>query len=313
LDLGSYGDMFKSTYDTDNDGIVDSAETVQIVVRNSTGSTLTKGQVVYLSGATGNRPNAVLAQADTEATSSKTIGIVVANIANNADGQVAVSGTLHNLDTSAFTAGDAVWLSAATAGATTVTPPAEPNHTVFIGYIARAHPTLGRIVIVIQNGYELNELHGVSITTPATDNYLYYAADGLWKNKALIFTDIIRAGATVGAGLTRWLVPGLSGVSTTVVANIAEKAVHTTFRVMTATAQPATGSLTITRQFTDVIGTVLQNDVLTIPAGSAIGDYEFSGATYNSLTSSTTIKFICLNNATSASAFLQGVERSFTK
>jgi hypothetical protein len=169
------------------------------------------------------------------------------------------------------------------------------------------------LVIAIQNGYELDDIHGVSITTPATDDYLYYAADGLWKNKALIFTDIIRAGATVGAGLTRWLVPGLSGVSTTVVANIAEKAVHTTFRVMTATAQPATGSITITRQFTDVIGTVLQNDVLTIPAGSAIGDYEFSGATYNSLTSSTTIKFICLNNATSASAFLQGVERSFTK
>jgi hypothetical protein len=307
------GDMLKSVYDTDNDGIVDSAETIQIIVRNSTGSTLTKGQVVYLSGATGNRPNAVLAQANTEASSDKTIGIVVANIANNSDGNVAVSGTLHNLDTSAFTAGDAVWLSATTAGAITATAPAEPNHTVFIGYIARAHPTQGRLVIAIQNGYELDDIHGVSITTPATDDYLYYAADGLWKNKALIFTDIIRAGANIPTGVTRWAIPGLSGFATSAVVNIAEKAVHTNFRVMTGTAQPATGSITITRQFTDVVGTVLQNDVLTIPAGSAIGEYIFSGATFNSIGLATTIKFVFLNNATASSAFIQGVERSFTK
>ena len=41
------GDMFKSVYDTDNDGNVDKAETVQIIARNSTGVTLTKGQIVY--------------------------------------------------------------------------------------------------------------------------------------------------------------------------------------------------------------------------------------------------------------------------
>jgi hypothetical protein len=172
-----------STYDVDNDGIVDGSETTQIIVRNSTGTTLTKGTVVYLSGATGNRPNAVRAQANTEATSSKTIGIVIANIANNADGFVAVNGTLHDLDTSAFTAGDAVWLSAATAGAFTSTIPAEPNHTVFIGYIARAHPTQGRIVILIQNGYELNELHGVEVLSPNDGDYLRYdSSTNLWKN-----------------------------------------------------------------------------------------------------------------------------------
>ena len=181
---GGGGDMNKSTYDVDNDGVVDSAETTQIIVRNSTGSTLTKGQVVYLSGATGNRPNAVLSQANTEATSSKTIGIVVANISNNSDGYVAVSGTLHNLDTSAFTAGNAVWLSATVAGAYTSTIPVEPNHTVFIGYVARSHPTQGRLVILIQNGYELNELHGVLVTSEANNDLLTYeSSTGLWKNK----------------------------------------------------------------------------------------------------------------------------------
>lgn len=185
------GDMSKSTYDTDNDGIVDKAETVQIIVRNSTGSTLTKGQVVYLSGATGNRPNAILADASTEATSSKTIGLVVANIANNTDGQVAVNGTLHDLDTSAFSDGDTLWLSETAGTYQANTPPAEPAHSVFIGYVARAHSTQGRIVLAIQNGYELNELHGVLVPSPSNNDVLYYdGSTSLWKNKALSKSDV---------------------------------------------------------------------------------------------------------------------------
>lgn len=195
------GDMLKSVYDTDVDGVVDSAERIQIVVRNSTGSTLTKGQIVYLSGATGNRPNAVLAQANSEATSSKTIGMVIANIANNSDGQIAVNGTLHDIDTSAFTAGDMLWLSATTAGGVVAnTPPAEPNHSVFIGYVARVHPTLGRVVLAIQNGYELDELHGVQITSVANNDLLQYdSTSGLWKNESLSNAGIepaITAGTT---------------------------------------------------------------------------------------------------------------------
>jgi len=201
ISTGGGGDMLKATYDVDNDGVVDSAEAIQIIVRNSTGSTLTKGQVVYLNGATGNRPNAVLSKADTEATSSKTIGIVVANISNNSDGYIAVNGTLHNLDTSAFTAGDAVWLSATTAGGMTSTIPAEPNHTVFIGYIARSHPTQGRIVLHFQNGYELNELHGVLIASEANNDLLTYeSSTGLWKNKAL--SSVLSVDANEGLTLS---------------------------------------------------------------------------------------------------------------
>lgn len=184
------GDMFKSVYDTDDDGVVDRAETIQILVRNSTGSTLSNGKVVYLSGATGNRPNAILASASSEATSSKTIGIVVADILDNADGYIAVNGSLHNLNLSAFAAGDMLWLSETAGDYVANTPPAEPAHAVFIGYVARAHPTEGRMVIAIQNGYELGELHGVEITSPATDHYLYYASDGLWKNRALTKTEV---------------------------------------------------------------------------------------------------------------------------
>ena len=180
------GDMFKSVYDTDNDGNVDKAETVQIIARNSTGVTLTKGQIVYLSGATGNRPNAVLSQANTEATSSKTIGWVTANILNNSDGFIGVSGSAHDLNTSAFTAGDLLWLSPTVAGGITSTIPVQPNHAVFIGYCARSHPTQGRIVFKIQNGFELQELHNVLISSVANNQGLFYeSSTQLWKNKTI--------------------------------------------------------------------------------------------------------------------------------
>jgi hypothetical protein len=179
------GDMFKSVYDTDNDGNVDKAETVQIIVRNSTGSTLTKGQIVYLSGATGNRPNAVLAQAN-NVNSKKSIGWVTANIANNSDGFVAVSGSAHDLDTSAFTAGDLLYLSSTVAGGLTNIIPAHPNYEIFIGFCARAHPNFGRIIYKIQEVLEIESLHDVSISSVANNQVLTYeSSTSLWKNKQI--------------------------------------------------------------------------------------------------------------------------------
>ena len=216
--LDTKGDMFKSVYDTDADGVVDKAERIEIIVRNATGSTLSKGKAVYLSGSTGNRPNAILAAASSEITATKTIGIVVADIPNNTDGAVAINGTIHNLNLSSFTAGDMLWLSNTAGDYVANTPPAEPSHAVFIGYVVRAHPTEGRMVIAIQNGYELTELHGVEITSPATNDFLYYASDGLWKNKQLAKSDV-----------------GLSNVPNTDATNPANITQSASFRFVTDT------------------------------------------------------------------------------
>jgi len=197
--------MTKAVYDTDGDGIVDDAEKITVIARNSTGSTIYKGTIVYLQGSTGNRPNMLKAQANSEPTSSKTFGVVVADVANNADGEVAALGTLHDLDTRSgapnpFTSdtlldGDALWLSPATAGYVTRTKPTAPNHAVFIGIVARTSPTNGRIVYRIQNGYELEELHNVSALTPNNNDGIFYnSATGLWEAKSIATA----AGGTIG-------------------------------------------------------------------------------------------------------------------
>lgn len=150
---------------------------------NGTGATLSKGTVVYVSGAQGQRPSLSKASASTESTSSKTFGVVAEAIANEQEGFVATFGLVRNINTSGFAEGAALWLSAS-AGLITTTMPTPPNHGVFIGYCIRQHATSGQIFIKIQNGYEIQELHNVSISSLQDGDILSYnSSSGLWENE----------------------------------------------------------------------------------------------------------------------------------
>lgn len=152
---------------------------------NGTGSTINKGSVVYISGAQGQRPSISLSDADTEATSSKTFGVVAENISNGAEGYVCTFGIVSGIDTSLFTAGQSLWLSS-TAGGLTNTVPTQPVHAVFIGYCLHSHASSGRIFVNPQNGYELQELHNVLISNPLNTQALTYeSSSGLWKNTSI--------------------------------------------------------------------------------------------------------------------------------
>ncbi len=155
-----------------------------ITVKNATGNTITKGTVVYINGAQGQMPTVALADADTEATSSKTFGFAAEQILNDGEGFVVTEGVLRGVNTASFTEGGAIWLSS-TAGQYTQTIPAEPAHSVFLGYAVKAHASAGEVIVKIQNGYELTELHGVVIEETLADNEVlaYDSTSGLWKNQ----------------------------------------------------------------------------------------------------------------------------------
>ena len=162
------------------------ASTLVREVKNMTGATLTKGTVVYISGANGNKPLVSKALATTDALSSRTFGLLQSNISNNGLGNCVIIGDLSGLDTSAFTEGAQLYLSGVTAGTYTATKILAPTHLVYVGKVTRSHPTLGQIEVGIQNGYELEEIHDVSLLSVADKQLLSYdSATSLWKNKNL--------------------------------------------------------------------------------------------------------------------------------
>jgi len=156
-------------------------------VRNETGSVLTKGTVVYISGASGNKPLAQRAIANSDATSAQTFGLVQEDIANNQNGCVVVKGDLIGIDTTAYTEGAQLYLSGSIAGSYTTTKPVAPLHLVYVGVVTRSHVTQGQIEVGIQNGYELDEIHDVLITSKSDNQILAYEqSSNLWKNKTVV-------------------------------------------------------------------------------------------------------------------------------
>jgi len=166
--------------------IAGQAGTLVREVRNTTGTTLTKGTVVYISGATGNKPTVSKALATGDSTSAQTFGLCQADIANNANGYVVCTGDIVGIDTSAISEGVQLYLSSTTAGTYTTTKQVAPAHLVYIGVVTRSHPTQGQIEVKIQNGYELDEIHDVLITSKANNDGLFYeSSTSLWKNKSI--------------------------------------------------------------------------------------------------------------------------------
>lgn len=155
-------------------------------VRNETGATLTKGTVVYISGAAGNKATVTKAIATSDATSAQTFGLIAADISNNQNGYAIISGEIAGLDTSAFTAGAQLYLSSTTAGAYTSTKQYAPNHLVYVGVVTRSHVNQGTIEVRIQNGYEMDELHNVSAQNPTNGQVLIYnESTSLWEKHTL--------------------------------------------------------------------------------------------------------------------------------
>lgn len=152
-------------------------------VYNDTASTLTKGQVVYISGAQGNRVAVRLADASVEATSAGTLGLVAQSITAGSEGFVQVSGPMYNLATTGLTAGALLYLSE-TAGQWTQTEPAAPAHGVRIGYVQRVDATVGSVFVKIDNGYELGELHNVSDSANNITAFLVKnSSTNLWTSR----------------------------------------------------------------------------------------------------------------------------------
>lgn len=146
-------------------------------------------QVVVIGGATGQRLSVKLAQANNDANSAGTLGIVAEDILKNQEGFVVTVGLLKDRNTTGslqgetWNDGDILYLSPTVAGRITNIKPQAPNHTVIVGYVEYAHQNNGKIYVKIDNGYELDELHNVRIASVSANDVLKYnSTSRVWEN-----------------------------------------------------------------------------------------------------------------------------------
>ena len=175
-------------------------------VRNAEVNTLTTGTVVYLFGGTGDHATIKRADNSSDITSSKTVGLVGANIAASENGPVITRGYVDGVNLTAYSPGDVLWLGKS--GQFTTTKPSAPDHLVFVGVVVRATNN-GIVYVATQNGYEIEELHDVKINGVTNGQFLRYnSASAVWVN------DTIDLGADTAGDYVQNLVAG-TGVTLT--------------------------------------------------------------------------------------------------
>ena len=119
---------------------------IEFTAKNAEGTTLTKGTVVYIKGVSGNKPTVAKADAS-DPTKMPAFGIVSADASNNANTIVYTFGTLYNVDTSSFSAGDTLYVSDTAGELTNVKPSGEGNLLQNIGRVIRSHGSAGSIKV----------------------------------------------------------------------------------------------------------------------------------------------------------------------
>jgi hypothetical protein len=148
---------------------------------------INKGQAVYVSSADGTNMIVSKASNATEGTSSKTLGLVLATGNANYQGTVVTEGLQAGLNTNGANAGDPVWLGVnGNLIFGLVNKPVAPAHLVFIGIVTRVNTNNGEIFVKVQNGFELNEIHDVSLPSYTDKGVLYRdVATNLWKHATI--------------------------------------------------------------------------------------------------------------------------------
>jgi len=110
------------------------------------GETLSKGDVVYISGLSGNTPIVSKADAD-DANKMPAFGLASTAASLNNSVEVVTFGILENFDTSSFTQGTVVYVSTTAGSLASSAPAGESSLIQNIGYVVRSHASTGAVKI----------------------------------------------------------------------------------------------------------------------------------------------------------------------
>ena len=145
---------------------------VHIEVKNTSGGTLAKGAAVYATGSVGASGAVEVQASDADnAATMPALGLLDEQLANNAVGSATVLGVIEQVDTSAYSINDELYVST-TPGALTDTRPTGASELVQkIGRVVRVHASTGEILVLgagrtndVPNGTLSNDISGNAAT-----------------------------------------------------------------------------------------------------------------------------------------------------
>lgn len=143
-----------------------------IRARNTTGSTILNGRPVYISGGQGSTP-----LVSPSLGAGRAVGLATEDIPNNSNGRVTTFGLVHDLDTSAFSDGNDVYV--ASTGLLSTSP--SPS---FVGVVLNAHPTQG-IIFVRPQSFDHPDGTTAARPTTVSTGYMYFdttLGKPIWHN-----------------------------------------------------------------------------------------------------------------------------------
>ena len=179
------------------------AEDEYVRAVNKTGAIITNGSAVTISSSQGNRPQVILAQSGT-ATASLAygfIGLAAHDIAINQEGLICTLGVVDSINTTAFNAGDTLYVSSS-AGKFTNTRPAVPYDIMKVG-IALNSTVNGSILVKGVDATHYNDLSGYVASTGSlygTSSWATNAITSSWATTASYAVSALTASYALNSG-----------------------------------------------------------------------------------------------------------------
>lgn len=134
----------------------------KIIVKNDEGSQVPAGKIMYISSAVSNTPFAKLASTSLKNSAYKSIGMTTNSVETNGFVALTTEGRVSNINTSAFTEGDLLWLGPN--GSITAIEPISPTPKIFIGVVLRSHARAGKVYVKIRRITEVAAMSSVKVT-----------------------------------------------------------------------------------------------------------------------------------------------------
>jgi hypothetical protein len=150
--------------------------------KNVSGGSLAIGTPVYQSGTAGNAMEVQKALSGTAA-SMPAVGLLSSTLADEAEGTIVLSGFLQGLNTSTFSEGDTLYVSA-TGTLTTTIPAGEANLIQNIGKVIKVHASNGSVMVTGA---------GRANATPNLDTGNIFIGSGSNQSSTVSFNDTVDA------------------------------------------------------------------------------------------------------------------------